>query len=116
MLPGEGQNRSGSGGVERDAWGRLSGQFDAEFVEQHFGVGVRLGVSGQDQPALVHGGNTDIDHLNRGEFFHYRSGRESGSMSHQTMFQRDLKTVGQKRNQDVCIGAMFELMIDRADA
>ena len=97
MLPGEGQNRSGSGGVERDAWGRLSGQFDAEFVEQHFGVGVRLGVSGQDQPALVHGGNTDIDYLNRGEFFHYRSGRESGSMSHQTMFQRDLKTVGQKR-------------------
>ena len=37
-------------------------------------------------------------------------------MRHQLMLQRDLQTVGQKRNQDVRVGAMFELMIDRADA
>ena len=37
-------------------------------------------------------------------------------MSHQAVFERDLKTVGQKRNQDVCVSTMFELVIDRTDA
>ena len=116
MLLREGHHRRGAGGVQRDAWGRLSGQFDAEFVEQHLGVGIGLGVTGQDQPTLIQGGNTDIDHLNRGELFHYRSGCESGSMSQETVLEGDLKTVGQKGNQDVGIGAVFELMMDRADA
>ncbi len=116
MLLRAGHHRSGTGGVQRDAWGRWSGQFDVEFVEQQFGVGVGLGVSGQDQPALIHGGNTDVDHLNRCELFHYRSGCESGSMSQETVLESDLKTVGQKGNQDVRIGSMFELMMDRADA
>ena len=32
------------------------------------------------------------------------------------MLQGDLKTVGEKRNQDVRVGAMFELVINRTDA
>ena len=85
-------------------------------VEQHFRVGVRLRVSGQNQPATVGGGNADIDQLNRGQFFQDGRGRESGGMRLQLLLQRDLKTVGQKCNQDVRVGTMFELMMDRADA
>ena len=105
-------NREATG----DARGRLSRQLDVELVEQHLRVGVRLRVSGQNQPAAVGGGNADIDHLNRGQFFQHGRGRESGGMRQHVMLQRDLKTVGQKRNQNVRVGAMFELMMDRADA
>jgi hypothetical protein len=37
-------------------------------------------------------------------------------MRHQVLLQRDLQTVSQKRDQDVRVGAMLELMMDRADA
>jgi len=36
-------------------------------------------------------------------------------MSHQPVLQRDLKTISEKCDQDVRIGAIFELMIDRPD-
>ena len=55
--------------VGRDARRRLSGQLDAEFVEQHLGVDIGLSISRQNEPTAVDGGNTNIDHLNGGEFF-----------------------------------------------
>ena len=69
-------------------------------MEQHLRVGVRLRVSGQNQPATVGGGNADIDHLNRGQFFQDGRGREARSMRQQLMLQRDLQTVGQQRNSE----------------
>lgn len=85
-------------------------------MEQHLRVGVRLRVSGQNQPAAVGGGSADIDHLNRDQFFQHGRGREAGGMRQQVLLQRDLKTVGQERTQDVRVGALFELMMNRADA
>ena len=37
-------------------------------------------------------------------------------MRDQLLLQRDLQTVRQERDQDVRVGAMFEWMMDRADA
>jgi len=37
-------------------------------------------------------------------------------MDHQAVLQGDLQTVRQERNQDVCVGPMFQLMPDGPDA
>jgi hypothetical protein len=36
-----------------------------------------LRIAGHDQPAAVGGGQADIEHLNRAEFFQHRAGCEA---------------------------------------
>src|SRR5438128_1039874 len=86
--------------VGGDARWRLNRQLDVKFMEKHLGVGVGLSISRQNQPAAIDGGNADIDHLNRSEFFHSGSWCQSWSMSHQPVLQRDLKTISEKCNED----------------
>jgi hypothetical protein len=101
--------------VGGDTRWQLGGQIDLQFVEQHLGVGIGLGVSRKNQPAAICGGKADVDHLNRREFFHDGGWRQSRGMSRLAILQRNLKAISQKRNQDVGVSAMFELMINGAN-
>jgi hypothetical protein len=56
-----------------------------------------------------------IDHLQTGELLQHRSRCQSRRQSAQAMFQRDLQTVGDKRNEDVGIDTIVAQVIDRTD-
>jgi len=55
----------------------LQRQGPVELVEQELLLGLRLRIAGHDQPAAVGGGQADIEHLNRAEFFQHRAGCEA---------------------------------------
>ena len=74
-----------------------------------------LCITGQDDQPIVRGGQYDIDHLHRGEFFEHGPRRQSRRQRLQPLFQRDQQTVGQKRNENMGFDSGFELMIDRTD-
>ena len=84
-------------------------------VQKELQVIFRLGVTGQNKPAAVTGGEADIDHLNRGEFFEDGAWCEAGSIGHRAILQCHLQTIGQKGDENVRIDAIFLLVIDRAD-
>jgi hypothetical protein len=58
----------------------------------------------------------DFNHLNRCHLLEYGRRRESGSVNHQSVLQRDLQTLSQERNQHTRVGAMLKLMVDGANA
>lgn len=60
-----------------DSWRGLQRQGPVELVEQELLLGLRLRIAGHDQPAAVGGGQADIEHLNRAEFFQHRAGCEA---------------------------------------
>src|ERR1017187_6462728 len=66
--------------------------------------------------ATIHHGNPDLDHLDRRQFFEHRGRRQSRRVQHQAVLQGDLQTVSQERNQNVCVGPMYQLMTDGPDA
>jgi hypothetical protein len=61
-------------------------------------------------------GDADVDHLNRRQLVQDRRRGQSGGIRLHAVLQGDLQTVGQERQQDVRVGAVFELMMDGADA
>ena len=80
--------------------------------QAHFRLG--LGVAREDEVASVGGGQVDVEHLDRGELFQHGSGREARRGGAESLAQRDVEAVSQKRHEDVRLNAVFPLMINRA--
>ena len=87
-----------------------------EVVQQGLNAPLRLGVPGQNQPAIIHHRYPDFHHLDRRQLFQHRRRCQPRRVNHQAVFQGDLQTVGQESDQDMGIGAMLELMMDGPDA
>jgi hypothetical protein len=102
-----------SGGDPR--WG-LWGQFQTQPIEQQLLLGLRLGVTAQDQGAPIGGGQMDIDHLDGGEFLQDGAGRESWCQGAQPGLEGDPKARGEEGDEDMRFDPRIELMVDRSNA
>ena len=87
-----------------------------EVVEQSLHIFVRLRVTRHNQPPPIEHRNPDLDHLDSGKLFEYGRRRQSRRMNQQPILQRDLQAVSEERNQNVSVGAVLELMVDRPDS
>jgi hypothetical protein len=101
------RHRSGDSG-----W-RLRWQIQLDLLQQELQILGRLRVSRQDQPAPISPPNPHIDHLDRAQLFQHRYGRQARRVNLQSVLQCHLETVSQKRNQDMCVDAVLQLMMDR---
>ena len=109
--------RLSESGLEGFDVGRgLRRQSDLQLVEHGLHILFRLRVTRQHQPAAIDHGDPNLHHLNRGELFENRCGRQARSTDHEAILQSDLQTVSQKGDQHMSVGPMFELMMDRADS
>ena len=100
--------RCGRGELRRlDAGWRLGRKGDPDLVQQSLDVRLRLGVARQHQPAPIEHGNPDLDHLNGGELFEYGCRRQTGRVNEEPVFEGDLKTVREERN-DRRRGELFD--------
>ena len=84
-----------------------------ELMQQKRLLRFGLCIARHDQPPSVGGGEAHIQHLNRGQFFQHRSGREAGSQGGQPLSQGHRKGVGEKSHKDVSFHPLLHLMIDR---
>ena len=53
-----------------------------------------------------------VDHLQRSEFLQHTARRESRRERMESLSQRDVQTISQKRHEDVCFDALLVLMKD----
>ena len=56
-----------------------------------------------------------VDHLECGELLEHTARRESRRERMESLSQRDVQTISQKRHEDVRFDALFVLMKDRPD-
>ena len=98
-----------------DARRRLGRQLHVQMIEDGLDLFVRLRVPRHDQPAAIEHRNPDLDHLDGGELFKHSRRRQSRGMNHQPVLQRDLQAVSEERNQNMSIGPVLELMLDRSN-
>ena len=113
---GLGLSRRGSALGGSDAGRRLGRQLDLELIEDGLNVFVRLRVPRHDQPPAIEHRDPDLDHLDGGELFQDRRRRQSRGMDHQPVLQRDLQAISEERNQNMSVGPVLELMVDRPDS
>ena len=95
-------------------WG-LCREFEFEFVEQKLEFWFRLGGAGHDEFAPVSGGYMHVDHLHGSKLLQHAARGETGRQGAQSFGERDMQTIGKKRNLDVRFDAFFALMKDRPD-
>jgi hypothetical protein len=57
----------------------------------------------------------DVEHLDAGELFEHGPRGEAGSQRLELGAQGDVKAVGEKRDEDVCLDAMLKLMMNRSE-
>lgn len=93
---------------------RLRGQFQIQPLQEELDVGLGLGVSTQDDSALVGGGEVHVEHLDGGKFLQHGAGREPGRQVAQAPPQGHVQAIGQERNEDVGLDAVLELVVDGA--
>ena len=60
-----------------------------ELVQQQRLLRFRLGIAGHDQPASVGGGQADIEHLDRGQFFQHGARGQARGAGGQPLLERD---------------------------
>src|SRR6202035_2964249 len=85
-------------------------------LDEQLGIGRRLRVAWQNQPALIDSRNPDVDHLDFCQLLQHRRRRQSRGVQQETLLQRDLQAVGEKGNQNVRVGAVLQLMVNGAYA
>src|SRR5260370_30522950 len=95
---------------------RLARQLQFQLVDERLGIGGRLRVAWQNQPALIDSRNPDVDHLDFCQLLQHRRRRQPRGVQQKTLLQRDLQAVGEKGNQNVRVGAVLQLMVNGAYA
>jgi len=85
-------------------------------MEQEHLLGFRLRIARHDQPAPVGGGQADIEHLNRGQFFQHGAGCQPRGAGGQSLLERDRQGISQEGHKDVGFHAFLHLMIDGTQA
>ena len=60
--------------------------------------------------------NPHINHFDFGQLLQHSLGRQPWGVEQETLLQSDLQAVGEKGNQNVRVGAMFQLVVDGAEA
>jgi hypothetical protein len=58
----------------------------------------------------------DVEHLHSCQLVEYCAGREASGERFEAGAQRDVKAVGDERDEDVGLDALLEVMLDRAQA
>lgn len=58
----------------------------------------------------------DVEHLHGRQLVEHGAGREAAGERFEAGTQRDVKAVGDERDEDVGLDALFEVMVDRAQA
>jgi len=76
-------------------------------------VGIRLGVTAQDQGSAVGGREVDVEHLDGGELVEHRPRGEAGRQRPEPGAQRDVQTISEEGHEDVRLDALLQLVIDR---
>jgi hypothetical protein len=95
---------------------RLAWQLQFQLRDEQFGVERRLCVTRQNQPALIDRRNPHVNHFDFGQLFQHRRRRQPRGVQQKTLLQGYLQAVGEKGDQNVRVGAMLQLMADRAYA
>lgn len=57
-----------------------------------------------------------VEHLHRGELFQHGARRQTRRQIPKASVQRDLQTVSQERNENVCLDPMFQLVVNRTSS
>jgi len=84
-------------------------------VKQQSDVAVGFGVTGQQQFAVVGGGDAHVDELDVGEFFKDGARHQSGGDLSQVLSEGDREAVGEKGDKEVSFDAVGAVMPDGAD-
>ena len=84
-------------------------------VEQQSLVGLRLGVTAQDQGAAVGGRQVHIDHLDGGEFLQGGPWGQPRREGAQTGLQGDLETIGQEGDENRCCDPRIQWVVNGAN-
>ena len=95
---------------------RLLRQQDSQLMQQQRQVSFRFCVARHYQPATIRCREANIERLNRRQFLQHRTRRQPRRMRLQSLLQRHRQAIRQKRNQDVRIDAVLQLMIDRTNS
>lgn len=85
-------------------------------IQDGLNIFVRLRMARHEEPPAIEHGDPDLDQLDGGELFKDSRWRQSRSVNHQSVFQRDLQAISQERNQDMSIGSVLQLMVDGPDS
>ena len=94
---------------------RLGGELEREFVQQQRQLGLRLGVTGEDQLPTVGGRDVHIEHLHGGKLLDHTARGQPRRQRVQSSAQGNVQTVGEEGDEDVCLDASLELMEDGTD-
>ena len=97
-----------------NAWRRLWRQIELEPFHQDFLVCIQFRVAAHDECATISRGELHVEHLYGSELVEHGAWREAWSQGFELRSQRDVKAIGNERNEDVRLDALLELMEDRA--
>ena len=97
-----------------DAWGWLGRQIELEQFDQQLLVGVEFCVAAHDQGSAISRREMHIEHLQGGKLVEHGSRREAGRQRLEPSAERDVQAIGEERDEDVRLDALFALMVDRA--
>ena len=94
---------------------RLFRQAQFQLIQKQLVIPFGLSVSGQHQVAAVGGRQMHIDHLQGGEFFQDRPGRQPRRPRPGQVLQGHMQTVGDEGHEDVRLDPVLALVEDRPD-
>ena len=97
-----------------DSWWGLRRQGQVELADEELLIDVGLGIPGQDQGAVIRGGEVNIEHLDRGELVEDGPWCQAGGERPEPGAQRDVQAIGHEGDEDVGFDPLLQLVVDRA--
>ena len=78
---------------------RLGGELEPEFLQQERQLGLRLGVTGEDQLPTVGGRDVHVEHLHGGKLLDHTARGQPRRQGVQSSIQRDVQAVCEERDE-----------------
>ena len=78
---------------------RLGGQIEREFVQQQRQLGLRLGVTGEDQLSTVGGRDVHVEHLHGGKLLDHTARGQPRRQGVQSSIQRDVQAISEEGDE-----------------
>ena len=75
---------------------RLGGELESEFLQQQRQLGLRLGVTGEDQFPAVGGRDVHIEHLHGGKLLDHTARGQPRRQGVQSSIQRDVQAISEE--------------------
>jgi hypothetical protein len=78
---------------------RLGGELEREFVQQQGQLGLRLGVTGEDELPTISGRYVHIEHLHGGKLLDHTARGQPRRQGVQSSIQRDVQAIREERDE-----------------